>query len=366
LPPWLVKIRKWVRKSLWWVTGSLLILAVFTRWPGIAAWLKTQFPGKTTWDYIEKLLIPIASPTAIGLSVWYLDRNAKDRETQREENNNNSQALQIYFERMSVLLLERQVVNLAEAAKKLAPAYKDPLVESARHAIRAQTLAILRIFSADSEKKSAAVRFLIESEILASLAVPLSGADLREADLKEAMLFKVNLSAAKLCKADLRSADLRGADLIGADLSSAWLNGANLYLARAWGSLLIGADLSHASAIEAKLMNAKCRNAVLFDADFTDADLRAADLSGADLSGADLSGAKLNSTQFVKGILRGTILRRAILSRANLASADLRDADLWEADLDKVTWNRRTKWPDGSRLVGARNIPQKLKEQLCL
>jgi hypothetical protein len=46
------------------------------------------------------------------------------------------------------------VISLAEAAKKLGPDYKDPLVESARDVIRAQTLAILRVFSADKEKKA--------------------------------------------------------------------------------------------------------------------------------------------------------------------------------------------------------------------
>ena len=147
---------------------------------------------------------------------FFLDKNAKDRESQRAENDSKNQAIQIFFERISALLLGKQVIYLANAEKKLGPEYKDPIVESARDVIRAQTLAVLRIFSADTEKKGAVMRFLIESEIMASLSVPLeevnlSGADLRGADLREA---------------DLREADLREADLEGIkwDVKTQWPN----------------------------------------------------------------------------------------------------------------------------------------------
>lgn len=183
-----------LRKWRWLILGGLVFVSIIGCWPWITAWLKSQFPGKTKWDYIEKIFIPIAPPAAIGFGVWFLDKSAKDRECQREENENKNQALQIYFERISAVLLDKQVISLAKAAKKLGPDHTEPLVESARHVFRAQTLAILRIFSADEEKKSSVVRFLIESEILSSLTVSLSGAD---------------LIGAKLIEADLSWADLQ-------------------------------------------------------------------------------------------------------------------------------------------------------------
>ena len=230
LPPWLAKVWKWAWKCRWLILIGL-IAAVIVCWPGITNWLKLQFPGKSKWDWIEKILIPIASPAAIGFGVYFLDKNAKDRESQRAENDSKNQAIQIFFERISALLLGKQVIYLANAEKKLGPEYKDPIVESARDVIRAQTLAVLRIFSADTEKKSAVMRFLIESEIMASLSVPLeevnlSGADLREAKLREA----------DLRRADLREAKLRGANLSGADLSLANLSLANLSLANLSGA----------------------------------------------------------------------------------------------------------------------------------
>jgi hypothetical protein len=133
-------------------------------------------------------------------------------------------------------LLDKQVISLAEAAQKLGPDYKDPLVESARDVIRAQTLAILRVFSADIDKKGAVVRFLIETEILSSLSVSLSGADLCgakliAANLSGADLSGANLNEAKLNVAELSGANLSGAELIGANLSGANLDWAHLFMA---------------------------------------------------------------------------------------------------------------------------------------
>ena len=52
---------------------------------------------------------------------FFLDKNAKDRESQRAENDSKNQAIQIFFERISAILLERQVINLANSAKRLGP-----------------------------------------------------------------------------------------------------------------------------------------------------------------------------------------------------------------------------------------------------
>jgi hypothetical protein len=57
-------------------------------------------------------------PAAIGFGVWFLDKNTKERDAQREENENKNQALQIYFEYISAILLDKQVISLAESAKK--------------------------------------------------------------------------------------------------------------------------------------------------------------------------------------------------------------------------------------------------------
>jgi hypothetical protein len=104
-------------------------------------------------------------------------------------------------------------------------------------------------------------------------------------------------------------------------------------------------------------------------ANLSGADLSFANLSGADLSGADLSGAELIVTS-----LRGVKLRFANLNSAKLCSADLsgadlsgaklRGADFRGADLRDVIWDIQTQWPNPKEVAKAKNIPEKLKQQL--
>lgn len=298
-------------------TMAGITIAVNSIAPWAVSWLKIQYYGKTKWDYLEKILIPVVPPMAIAFGVWFLDKNARSRERHREENENQererirteedkSRALQLYFERISTLLIEQQVVSLAKAAKKLAPEYHDPVVESARNVIRAQTLAILRIFSEDIEKKSSVMRFLVESEILGSLAVSLSGAD--------------------LTKANLKNIDLIGADLKGCNLRDAILTRANFK----------GADLTRASLV----------NAEIFLTEFDDATLISADM---------------------RGVKHGINFTRANLLGAWLEGADLKNAFLNYAMLEGVHWDDKTIWPDQAFFFrGAEKIPDVLKQQLGL
>ena len=235
---WAARVWKWGSFAL--LSVGLAVLIANRKL--IVEALKSMFPGKGLWDYLEMLLVPVL---IFGLTVllerWnknrdVVQRNESERIRQEEAKD---QALQLYFDRISSILIDKQVISLAEAAKKLGPDYKDPLVESARDVIRAQTLAILRVFSADKEKKSSVVRFLIESEILSSLTVSLSGADLSGADLSGAKLFSANLSGAILSEANLS-----GANLSFANLSEANFSRANEF---AYGANLSDADLSWAN-----------------------------------------------------------------------------------------------------------------------
>jgi uncharacterized protein YjbI with pentapeptide repeats len=329
-----------------WKCGSFALLSVglavlIANRKLIVEALKSMFPGKGLWDYLEMLLVPVL---IFGLTVllerWnknrdVVQRNESERIRQEEAKD---QSLQLYFDRISSILIDKQVISLAEAAKKLGPDYKDPLVESARDVIRAQTLAILRVFSADKEKKSSVVRFLIESQILSSLTVSLSGAD---------------LSGAHLAGANLTGAHLAGANLTGADLSGDNLSYANLSYANLSYANLSEADLSVANLSEARL---------------NDANLTGADLSGAKLFSANLSGAILSEAYLSGANLSFANLSEANFSRANefAYGANLSEADLSWANLENIKWDEQTSWPDLSSFKGARNIPEALKKQLGL
>ena len=350
---WDARVGKWGSLSLL----SVGLAALIANRELIVETLKSRFPGKGLWDYLEILLVPVL---IFGLGVL-LDWRSKARDVvQRNEaeardiaqkneaerirqEEAKDQALQLYFDRVSSILIDKQVISLAEAAKKLGPNYKDPLVESARDVIRAQTLAILRVFAADEEKKSSVVRFLIESEILSSLTVSLSGAKLSDA----------NLGWAKLSGARLGWSNLSEANLFGANLSYANLSYANLS----------EADLSVANLSEARLS----------DTNLSDTNLSGANLSGANLSGAKLSFANLSGAILSEVNLSGANLSFANLSEANFSGtnefaygANLSEADLRWANLENIKWDEQTSWPDRSSFEGARNIPEALKKQLGL
>ena len=329
---WAARVWKWGSFAL--LSVGLAVLIANRKL--IVEALKSMFPGKGLWDYLEMLLVPVL---IFGLTVL-LERWNKNRDVvQRNESERigqeeaKDQALRLYFDRISSILIDKQVISLAEAAKKLGPNYKDPLVESARDVIRAQTLAILRVFAADEEKKSSVVRFLIESEILSSLTVSLSGAKLSDANLGWA-----KLSGARLGWSNLSEANLFGANLSYANLSEADLSVANLSEARLNDANLTGADLSGANLSGAKLFSANLSGAIL---------------SEAYLSGANLSFANLSEANF---------------SRANefAYGANLSEADLSWANLENIKWDEQTSWPDLSSFKGARNIPEALKKQLGL
>ena len=149
---WAARVWKWVSLALL----SIGLAALIANRKLIVEALKSRFPGKGLWDYLEILLVPFL---IFGLGVlleWrsrvrdVVQRNEAERIRQEE---GKDQALQLYLDRVSSILIDKQVISLAEAAKKLGSHYKDPLVESARDVIRAQTLAILRVFTADEDKK---------------------------------------------------------------------------------------------------------------------------------------------------------------------------------------------------------------------
>jgi Pentapeptide repeats (8 copies) len=222
--------KKWVRKA----EPSSERGIAWPRWTG--------FRGKTVWDWMDLLIVPLAL-VVIGLLFSMLqDARQQALENQRQEQalaienkraeaerelaeqRAQDEALQSYLDQMSQLMLERKLLE-AEPG--------DPVYTLAQ--ARTST-AILRL---DAEHKASVIRFLSDAGLTTSGEVSiniLSGIALNGADLRN-----VSLSDLDLSNAFLLDANLRDAILFNADLSGAWLRGA--YLS---GADLIGADLSGA------------------------------------------------------------------------------------------------------------------------
>ena len=218
--------------------------------------------GKTVWDWLSLLGVPL-SLAILGYVLQEQQRKRADNETKEE-------VLQTYFDRLSVLLIDRNLIALSNKlnSNNIETEEKE-LLESSLDVIRARTLSILRRFENDTERKTSVMNFLIETEIIGKSKLNLSGANLLGAQLQ-----KANLSGVDLSGADLSQANLSGADLSGADLSGDY---------RYWTNLC-DADLSRANLSGANLSGAYLKGAKLYAAYLKGANLKGADLSGADLS----------------------------------------------------------------------------------
>jgi uncharacterized protein YjbI with pentapeptide repeats len=259
------KLRWWQRKEsiiVFAIIGTLVLIAVLILAAHTYHWdlttttttEVTQSPqkkvttietGKTLWDWLQLLgVLAIPIVVAVGTAV-FTTRQTKISETNRQqqhdteiliaENQQQEEFLRTYFDKMSELLLNKELGT-------------NPNTQSI---VRARTLAALHILN--TERKAIILRFLYDSDLLQYVKGFLYLLDLSNTDLN-----RIDLSFANLSFANLSGADLSGAHLSGADLSKA--------------------DLSKAH---------------LFQADLSGAHLREANLSGAHLSGADLSGAHL-------------------------------------------------------------------------
>jgi uncharacterized protein YjbI with pentapeptide repeats len=274
--------------------------------------------GKTLWDWGSLLGVPLSlailgyflqqqqQKRAEKLSKEQQERAEKLSEDQRKiaDNETKEEVLQTYFDRLSVLLIDKNLIALSNKSNlpkitsialsnksnssTITPEEQE-LLDSSLDLIRARTLSILRRFENDAERKTSVIRFLIETDIVGKLKLDLSGADLSGANLEFAKLKGANLAFAKLKGANLLFVKLEGAELTGAKLE-----GANLR----W----------------------------------------------AELKGANLTGAKLEE--------------------ANLENAELQGAELQGANLKEIRWDSETTWPDKSAFISAENIPEELKIKL--
>ena len=231
-------------------------------------WDWTGFGGKTGWDWMELLIVPLV--LAAGAFWFNSEQSARQQETEEyraerqvaaDELRAQEERLQAYLEQMGNLLIDEGLLDSQED-------------DETRYLARARTLAVLR--EADDSQKRIVVSFLAES----GLAGSRNGAD------PVVSLANANLTGADLAQVDyLQGADLTEADFFNASMPKE-LDGASLTRAQ-----LDGADLTDVLLRSADLNHADLSNANIKRADLREADLTGANLTGADFSEADLEDA---------------------------------------------------------------------------
>jgi hypothetical protein len=189
----------------------------------------TGFRGKSLWDLLQLLIIPLA---LAGIGFWFAaqqDARQQKIENQRAEAERDladqraqDETLQAYLDQMNSLLLEKDLRASEEDSevRTLAPA---------------RTLTVLGRLE-DPSRKTAVMQFLIEADLVQSVegrgpVIRLGGVNLSDANLNDANLSGAVLSDADLSESDLSDADLSYAILSDAELFSANLSEANLSFA---------------------------------------------------------------------------------------------------------------------------------------
>lgn len=278
--------------------------------------LKTLPGGKSIWDWLELLIIPLLVAIVTGVFTYYANERQNKIATQiseAEDNRNQVALLTKYLDEISRLVEERSLLTDEDNS------------ETSRTIARARTLTILRAL--DSDRKGELIQFLGAAELINKnrTIIDLNQADLSTAELNKALLDKVNLK-----EVDLRDAKLQGAELVEANLRDAKLQGADLQNAKLQNINLAGANLSgeKTNLTKAILRKAKLPRAIMTDVNLSDADLREADLRATVLQGANLSNARSSRAD-----LSDSDLRNANFQGADLQGADLRDADLTGANI---------------------------------
>jgi Pentapeptide repeats (8 copies) len=220
--------------------------------------------GKTLWDWLSLLGVPV-SLAVLGYILQQLQQKRAEvlAKEQREiaADETKEEVLQVYFDRLSVLLVDKNLLAIA-AKKDQATDEERELLASAMDVVRARTLSILRRFENDRERKTSVIQFLLEANIISELKLNLRFADLSctnigEANLEGANLNKINLSNANLIYANLSNANLGGANLSDADCCFANLSNANLEGANLRGANLNKANLSNTNLSNTNLSNAQ-------------------------------------------------------------------------------------------------------------
>lgn len=291
---------------------------------------ETNQPGKTLWDLMQLLIIPVV---LVIVGSWFNHRERKAAELRAEaeqeieqqraeterhiaQDNQREAALQEYIDKISELLLEKQLRDSKPE-------------DEVRTIARVRTLTVLPRL--DKVRKRSILQFLCESRLISIVdlsEVDLSGVKLDMLKLKGAKMHEANLS-----EADLTGADLSEADLLGANLSRACLVAANLRKTIFYEAILTGANL----------FRADLHHALLFDASMSKANLSETRLSEASLNGAYLIGTDMRKADLNKADLRYAILDDSILDEAIMTEA------IYTAEqLDKAKSLKGATMPDGS------------------
>ena len=230
---------------------------------GRKPWTLREFGGKTLWDWLQLLIVPVVLSLITVVFAWQQDIRQDQIENKRAkaerelaEQRAQDEALQAYLNEMSTLILEKDLRH-AVAGDEM------PTVA------RARTLTVLERL--DPSRKTAVIQFITEARLVQGTLNQKGRGG--KAKFEEAPV--ISLSGADLSGTDMTKLGGIGGRIVGSSRG--------VYYFGAGGfTYLDGADFSSADLSGANLSEANLSNANL-----SFANLSVADLSGVNLSGVE-------------------------------------------------------------------------------
>ncbi len=227
--------------------------------------LKPRKGGKTLWDWLDLLFVPVLIATIAG--VFTLFTVSQQNEVFRQQNEIYKQRDEAEKERNRQTLLLKYLGEIPELVeKRLLTLNDDENSKIQRTIARARTLSVL--IALDSDRKGELIEFLSAAKLIEQdkPIISLERANLVNVNLERAYLVNVNLERANLEDANLERAYLVNVNLKDANLEGANLEGANLEDANLEGANLEGANLEGANLADAYLWSVNLEGANLEDA----------------------------------------------------------------------------------------------------
>jgi uncharacterized protein YjbI with pentapeptide repeats len=243
----------------------------------------TGFEGKTIWDWLNLLIVPIA---LAGIALWFNSKE-KRRELENAIESRREANLNKYIDRMGKFLLENE---LQKNANNNGSTIRDV----------AQVLTVTTLRILDAQRRDIVFRFLQDTHLAKDL---LNGASFEDADLSRTMIRGINFR-----RADLRVCDLKDSGLIDVDFTNAYMVSANLqssYLSNVnfLNADLRWADLSKSDFKVVSLRSTNLKESDLSESNFEDVDFTDANLEVSNLKGVNVSIEKLNCARSLKGAI---------------------------------------------------------------
>ena len=284
-----------LKTALWFIVFILLFIVAFWAIWADSSPFWTGFdkrpidpgeqPTKTLWDWMEMLIVP----AVLGIGLYILNQSARANEREIAEknraedeaiaeNNRNQATLEAYFDRMTELILDNDLLIFNESEN-------DDRKKLVRTIGITRTISVLR--SLDAVRVKAVFEFIEDAGL--KEIITFKGANLRGVNWAGSFLFDTNLAGVRL-----RNANLERIHLTGSNLQRAGMRYVNLQDAKLKRTSLQRADLRYANL----------KDAVLRGADLQDTNFEHANLAGTDLRDAiNFTDKQLVAAETLKGAI---------------------------------------------------------------